>query len=206
MMPRLLLTVGVSAATRARMQFLSRNFCVKMLAIAACLAAGGCASQGVTLPPLPAWQQPAGNAHIPGVYVANQTRAHVPGVPVSYSDATYTIVSREWLDAFIAWTWHAAKAAGVEYTAQSFDCENFAGLFSELASLAAAKAGVRASPLIARVVVGDDGEGRHELVGVVTDRGVFIVEPQPDAGPFRIWALDAYPRQILSVTFGSLNP
>lgn len=166
---------------------------------------GGCASNGVTLPPLPAWRAPEGSASIPAVVVANETRARLPGVPVHYSDRTYTLVNRDWLDAFIAWTWQAAKAAGVSYTAESFDCENFTGLCVEMISLAAARAGVKASPLAAHVIV-QLGDARHELMGVVTDRGVFIVEPQPDAGPFRIWALESYPHRILAVTYGSYNP
>jgi hypothetical protein len=175
-----------------------------MLALASLV--GACASSnGVTLPPLPPWQTPNGATALPSTYIVAETRAKLPGVIVNYADNTYTVVSYAWLDAFIDWTWHAAKAAGISYTPESFDCDNFTDLFVEIASLAAAKAGIRSQPLVARVLVQLDANTRHELAGVVTDRGVFIVEPQPDAGPFRKWKLDAYPAQIISVTFGAYN-
>ena len=44
------------------------------------------------------------------------------------------------------------------------------------------------------------------LVGVSTDRGIYVVEPQPDAGPFRITPLADYPHPILSVELGLGSP
>jgi hypothetical protein len=172
-----------------------------------CVLAGAIGCQtGVMLPPLPNWievKQP-----IPAVAVANEARRLIPGIIVSYSDNTYTLVSKDWLDAYLTWTWEASKAAGVSYTPESFDCEDFALGFHFFAARAAGKAGAKASPLIARVVVAQEsaqGPLRHELIGVATDKGVFIVEPQT-ASPFRIWPLGVYPHKILSATFGDFNP
>ena len=165
----------------------------------------GCQTGGVTLPPLPAWV-PVNHPDIPAVVVANEARRLVPGIAVSYSDATYTLVAKEWLDAYLTWTWQAAKAAGVDYTAESFDCEDFALGFHFFASRAAGKAKLKASPLIGRIVVAQSPTTRHELIVCATTSGIFVVEPQPDAGPFRTWALGAYPHQILSATFGDFHP
>lgn len=172
--------------------------------ILACLT--GCQVQnGVTLPPLPLWvavKQPP----ISAVAVANEARRLVPGLIIAYSDSTYTLISKEWLDAYLTWTWEAAKAAGVSYTPESFDCEDFALGFSFFASRAAAKAGAHSAPLIARIVVAQDANMRHELIACATDQGIFVVEPQPTAGPFRVWPLGSYPHKIISATFGDFNP
>lgn len=175
------------------------------LALAAllCLVAGCATPGGVTLPPLPAWRAPVGDTTvIPVARVVLEAQTIVPGVQIDYSDDTYTIVSDAWLDEYLTWTWSAAKAAGVFYVPGSFDCEDFTIGFYFFATRAAAKANLRCSPLIARVVVQYDATSLHELAGVVTDLGIFIVEPQPDAGPFRKTLLANYPKQILHITFG----
>lgn len=166
---------------------------------------GGCTSTGVTLPPLPAWEQPKGNAIVPAVVVANETMRRLPGIVVNYSDRTYTIVAESWLDKYIVWTWHAAKQADIDaFVDESRDCDNFTGLFVEIAPIAASKAGVKAQPLVGRVLVQDSPTTRHELAGVMTDNGPFIIEPQVNA-PRRKWRLEAYPKPILAVTWGSYN-
>lgn len=166
----------------------------------------GCQStNGVTLPPLPLWvevKQPPVSA----VQVANEARRLGPGIIVAYSDNTFTLVSKGWLDAYLTWTWEASKVAGVSYTPQSFDCEDFALGFYFFATRSAAKAGVKTAPLMARIVVAQSPTTRHELIAVATDHGAFIVEPQADAGPFRIWPLGSYPHKIISATFGDFNP
>ena len=68
----------------------------------------------------------------------------------------------------------------------------------EVARLRAAQTGVKTSPLVARVVIAVP-PATHAIVGVATDRGIFLVEPQPDAGPFRIKPLIGYPNQIIEV-------
>jgi hypothetical protein len=169
------------------------------------LALTGCTHSGITLPSLPSWvevRQPP----VSGVQVANEARRLVPGLIVSYSDSTYTLVSKDWLDTYLAWTWEASKAADITYTPQSFDCEDFAIGFHFFATRAAAKAGTKASPLIARIVVAQAPGMRHELIACATTEGIFVVEPQPDAGPFRVWKLGSYPHQIISATFGDFNP
>ncbi len=162
----------------------------------------GCASDGVTLPPLPIWQNTDGSKPIMATDVAIEVRKLVPNATIHFQDASYILVSKEWLDDYLVWTWDAAKRAGLEYTPESFDCDDFSVLFTTLASRAAAKAEVKSAPLMARLVVGLPDGKRHELVGVATDKGIFIVEPQPDAGPFRITPLSKYPNPIQSVTFG----
>jgi hypothetical protein len=179
---------------------------MKTLIILLALIVSGCNTGGVSLPPLPAWKAPADGSPLLAIYVKSQASLLVPGVPVHSSDLIYTRINHEWLESYLSWTWHAAKAAGIRYTVESFNCVEFAKAFDVFANLAAAKAGVERSPLLARLVVAWDGGTRHALIGVVTDRGIYVVEPQPDAGPFRIWPLAGYPRQILSITLGDFNP
>lgn len=178
------------------------------LGIALLAAFAGCTSSstGVTLPPLPAWQTPADPTPIPVQVLCYQTQLRYPAARVSAQDDVYTRVSRAWLDEYLRWTWEAARAAGVRYTPQSFDCEDFALGFYFFASLSASKAGQRAAPCIARLVIEWDAGARHELIGVVTDAGLFVVEPQPDAGPFRVWPLETFPRKILAITYGDASP
>ena len=66
-----------------------------------------------------------------------------------------------------------------------FDCDKFALGFYFFATLADSRSKTEASPLIARIVVDMPFNQRHELNAAFTDEGVFVVEPQPDAGPFR---------------------
>jgi hypothetical protein len=179
---------------------------VRLLLAILALAVSGCA-HGVTLPPLPAWVQPAGATEISAARVAAEARAMIPGVQIgSFGDSTYTLVSRSWLDAFLTWTWHAGKAAGITYTPESFDCEDFAALFGVMAGLSASKAGVKAKPLTPIAVVEWSATERHAMVAVATDQGPVIVEPNPAGGAFRVWPLATYPKRIRSLDFGPINP
>lgn len=172
------------------------------------LVLSGCATQpGVTLSPLPAWRAPiAAETTFLSTRVAALARNAVPGAFVSHADDRYTLISHRWLEEYLSWTWHASKAAGIRYTPESFDCDDFSRIFETLATLAAAKAGVHAAPTLARIVVDLDGRTRHALLGVATDAGLFVVEPQPDAGPFRIVPLALYKQPIRSIIFGDFNP
>lgn len=140
--------------------------------------------------------------------VGTRAAAILPGVPVFASDSAYTTIDHAWFLDFLAWEWEAERALGIVYTPESFDCEDFALGFSWAVSRAAAKAGVKAAPLVARIVVitSLDPPARHELIAVATDRGIFVVEPQANAGPFRVWPIETYPKQILSVVFGDYQP
>ena len=129
-----------------------------------------------------------------------------PLARLSGSDDSYTRVSHAWLERYVTWTWAAAKAVGLRYVPESFDCENFATLFCEIAAKKAAGAGTRSAPLVAVVTLAQPGGARHAMVGVATDRGLYIVEPQPDAGPFRIKPVADYQGRILSVVLGAYNP
>lgn len=172
------------------------------------LALAGCQSTGVTVPRIPDWQAPIDSTHISALAVQSQVMALLPGVPVHTSDATYTRISHDWLEEFLRWEWEVQAALGVAYTPESFDCEDFSLGFAWAASRAAAKAGLKVAPLVARIVVlqSFNPPTRHSMIGVATDRGLFVVEPQPDAGPFRITPLSRFDRTILSVVLGDYNP
>lgn len=172
------------------------------------LALTGCNTTGdVTLPRAPAWVQPGDARTFDNAAIVAEIRRILPGVKIAgISDRQYTLVSYKWLKDFVDWTWHAAPAAGITYRLNTFDCENFTNLFNEVVALKASQAGVNAAPLAAAVSVQFSPTSLHALVGVATDRGIFIVEPQPDAGPFRITALADYKQPILAVELGLASP
>ncbi len=158
----------------------------------------GCASPDVvTIPRAPAWILPRDGGPVTGYQVRAEVARVAPGARLTLRDDAYSRVSRAWLDAYVRWTWEATKATGIRYVPESFDCENFAGLFAEVARAKAAAAGVTTAPLLAVIVVRNDGPGTHALIAVATDAGIFVVEPQPDAGPFRIRPLADYAGRII---------
>jgi hypothetical protein len=160
----------------------------------------GCQSTGViTIPVAPAWVQPAATREFDSLTIYQQVQHAVPGAAVTWSDGIYTLLSARWVRVYTSWTWEAAKAIGLRYQPESFDCENFAGLFAEVARKKAADAGLHTAPLIAKVTVELSSGKFHAIVGVATDEGLFLIEPQPDAGPFRITPLASYPHRILRV-------
>lgn len=175
----------------------------------------GCATaDSVAIPRAPAWVQVEGASTVPVATVVFECNRLLPGVPVTYADGTYAIVSHAWLVDYLRWTSKAAFEADAVYTSESWDCDDFALGFYLIATRKAAQAGIKAAPLIARIVVAQtaafatvpgSSSGKHALIGVATDRGIFIVEPQP-AGGLRIAPLAAYPNRILAVTFGDYNP
>jgi hypothetical protein len=178
-----------------------------LLSLLALLLLAGCAGSGITIPELPRWPA-ASVVTVPSATIEAEVRARWPDARFYRSDDRYVVVSHAWLESYLNWTWSAAKAAGVGYTPESWDCDDFALAFTLFASRAAAKAGVHAAPLMARIVVVQTeatpsmARSLHELVGVVTDRGIFIVEPQPDAGPFRVTPITKYSRPVLTVILG----
>lgn len=168
--------------------------------IALVLTFAGCQSADyVSIPRAPAWVLPKDARPVTGAEVRAQVQRLAPFATLTLTDATYSRVSRAWLTAYVSWTWEATRATGISYTPESFDCENFAGLFTEIACVKAAASGQRTAPLVAVVVLTTDGPARHAMVAVATDEGVVVVEPQPDAGPFRIHPLADYAGRIVEV-------
>lgn len=151
------------------------------LLIAACLT--GCDPEGyVKVPRLPAWQDS-------GVtYTQQEVKEYIlvhAGVFPNLSDATYTAMTDEWVDRILKWTWHFSHATGIAYTKDSFDCDKFAKAVSLAAEIACARAGIEAQPLVARVYVrqikefgGIPAGGTHAVNAVLTESGVWIIEPQ----------------------------
>lgn len=159
----------------------------------------GCSTTDtLSIPRAPTWQQPSDTSPIAAWQVRVTVNKLRPGVPVDISDFTFTRISHAWLERYVEWTWEAAKALGIRYTPESFDCENFARLFNEIVRLKASQAGVQAAPLCAEVWIMMPA-GAHSIVGVATDKGIFLIEPQPDAGPFRIKALADFPYPITAI-------
>lgn len=164
------------------------------------LILAGCATDDtVVIPRAPAWVLASDPRPVTGYELRMESARIAPLAKLTIQDETYTRVSRSWLDRYCDWTWQATKATGIRYVPESFDCENFAGLFAEIARAKAAAAGQQTAPLIAVIVVRVSPTTTHALVAVATDRGIFVIEPQPDAGPFRIKPLSDYAGRILEI-------
>lgn len=156
------------------------------LALLLALFLAGCETPGreyVKVPKLPVW---TGNSVI---YEQADVKAYVfehARVFPLLSDSQYVGLSDDWLDRFLEWTWHFSHATGIAYTKESFDCDKFSKAASLAAEIAAGRAGIEAQPLIARIDVvqnksfgGVDATGKgHSLNAVLTESGVWIVEPQ----------------------------
>lgn len=184
-------------------------FAVAMLALVIWIivVGSGCQNQNtVTLPRIPAWIPPTDSKVYSQLEVEVNAHLLVPDAVINVGGNAYTLVSKKWLDEYLTWCWEAAKDDGISYTPESFDCKAFTKLFDALAGLAASRTGQKTVPLLARLVVTVSVDLRHELAAVATDEGVFVVEPQVDAGPFRATLLAKYPNKILSATFGDFNP
>lgn len=173
------------------------------------LIGAGCTTPAgtVTIPALPEWREPADPRPLSALAVRGHLWSILPGVPVHTADSLYSRINHEWFEEVLRWEWEVAKILGIDYVPESGDCDDFAVGFAWAVSRAAAKAGTRAAPLIARIVIAQPPAARHALNGVATDRGLFLVEPQPHAGGFRITPLTAFPRdRILSVVLGDYQP
>jgi hypothetical protein len=178
---------------------------VKIAALlVALLISAGCTSQrSISVPRVPDWI-PAKAVTVSEVIARSRQLVHVSP---QLSDGAFTTVSREWLDLALPWSWEFAIATGLAYVPESFDCDKFAKAFSLSAEISAARAGVKAQPLVARIYVmqvkawgGIPIGGAHALIAVATDAGVIIVEPQTRA----TISLDEYPNRdhIFAVKIG----
>lgn len=170
------------------------------LAVVVLLVAGCAMSPGatITVPMLPVWREPANAAAIPAWQVMQEVTNLAPAAQLSTSDSTFTLIQRDYAVELVAWTRafitaeEHSHAAGLHYTAESFDCDKFAKAFTLAVELAAGRAGVRAQPLAARIFVHQvaafggvpavppPGDG-HALVALATDAGILVVEPQTGA-------------------------
>ena len=159
--------------------------------VALLLAFGaGCATSGdtVTLRRLPTWVAPADAHPITQFEVAVQVQSHAPGAILDTPDSTFTPVAHEWLVATVRWAWDTKKQLNLAtFSSESWDCDDFAREFSRLANKAAARAGVRAQPLVAVIEVRQEREfggvpagGLHALNAFYSDRGLFVYEPQTE--------------------------
>lgn len=159
-----------------------------LLTVAAILLAGCQSSNGVTVPRVPAWIHPSDARTFTAAEVRSEIqRLTSPFTGIDTSDATFTPVSHVWLEQVLPWSWHFARAAGLAYTSEAFDCDKFALALAFSANVAAGRAGVKAQPLFARIYVtqrvpwGGVNDGEHALNAVLTDRGIYVIEPQTRA-------------------------
>jgi hypothetical protein len=174
------------------------------------LAAPAFAADTVKLTRPPQWRPPENTQIVTMAELVQLAHAQLPGVPITASDVKFQLVSYQWLEEFVEWTWTFDREIGLDYVPESFDCDDYAMMFSLFSSRVASLAGVKASPLVGRIVVRHDiafggvkatpGKN-HALICVATDRGIYIVEPQTNS-PFRLVPLTKYKNRIWKLTLG----
>lgn len=150
------------------------------------------------MPPLPEWGK--------GIYAPTKfsevvaiIKRHSPYSLVEQpKDTAFITVPSESLAAAVKWTLTSITSAGVKYTAESFDCENFClELYQTLCKMAA-KAGKLASPCVGCISVsatqpwaGVNAGGNHALCVVMTELGAIVVESQNG----QMTPIEAYPNR-----------
>jgi hypothetical protein len=139
----------------------------------------------VEVPRVPAWRAPLDGRTFTAMQVRQEIqRLTTPFTAIDTTDATFAPLSHEWFTEALDWSWHFAKATGLAYTPESFDCDKFSLALALAANIAAGRAGVKAQPLLARIHVNNlvpwagVRDGAHALNAAMTDRGLFVVEPQ----------------------------
>lgn len=154
-----------------------------VLAFSGCVAAGDAGT--INLRRVPAWIEPSPARTYTQAEVAAGIREILPFVAIDTTDATFTAVSHEWLTQTIEWTRDTAVRTGLGlYVGESWDCDKFALAFALPANIAAQRARVSAQPLVARIYVrqlvpfAGVRDGIHALNAFLSDRGIFVYEPQ----------------------------
>lgn len=140
-------------------------------------------SGSIVLPPLPVW--PAGRAFCSLEFVAQAIRRHSPGCTIAQpKDASFIIVPLALLREAIAWSLRLQRQLG-GFTAESRDCDDFADAFDCAVSWMCSRAGITAAPVVGCISVeqrhpwaGAPAGGAHAINLVLTDAGLWIVEPQ----------------------------
>lgn len=144
-----------------------------------------------TVPTIPAWVAPASSTSITQQDVLAAVQVHAPYALVLMSDLKFTTVNAAHAREVVAWTqrfvWLQGK--GFKWTAESLDCDKWAKAFSLVFEISAARSGVTAQPLVARIYVNQNkafggvpamppGQNGHALIAIATDAGLIVVEPQ----------------------------
>lgn len=113
-------------------------------------------------------------------------RRHAPNCTMGYAkDGAFVVVPMTVLDAAANWTLTSLKNQGITYGPEAFDCENFVNELHQTLCKMAVLAGIKATPLTCCVMAnlthawaGAGSTGAHALTGVLTNRGVVIMESQ----------------------------
>lgn len=175
----------------------------------------------INIPKFPAFKPGLDSNGNPIIYTREQVISHIKNVlvpkvnpaiitDIEANDAKYVLVDHDWMISLIDW-WSKFKwIVGVEYKNESFDCDNFARFLSSIAMLTSDITSSYKIP--AQLMLGtisvfqkepfgrvDASGGTHMLNFFVSEKGIFILEPQSN---FFI-SYDKYPnvRWIYQVGF-----
>lgn len=196
------------------MNNLLRHIPLFLVAVGLTLLCACVPTQGIMVSPLPVWQAPASTAtHVDQFDVVDAVARYASKARVDTSDSQFTVVHHEWAMQLVSWSFNFAGAmssrtdTGRLYAPETFDCDKFAKAFSLAAELSAGRKLSGAQVLVGRIYVqqinafgGVPAGGNHALNFFVSEKGVYIVEPQTG----RVSPLSEYPNRstIYSVKIG----
>ena len=141
-------------------------------------------SRDIVLAPLPEFSAQVRPASFS--LLRNEIARHSPACVFEPElDSAYFLVPSSLLRSAISWTFAELHAQGVGYTANSWDCDDFAAELCQVLRKCAARAGIKVAPLVGQLAVFQQNGwanvapgGYHAVVAVLTDAGVLIVESQ----------------------------
>jgi len=160
-------------------------------------------AKSIILPPMPEWPgdrkpMPVSYGDIRGTIARHTTLVCDYGRP---SDDAFTAIPTVLLGPAVKWTLAALKAQGVSYSANAFDCENFQRELCQTFAKIAARAGFKVAPATGGLSVVQKhawagtaaSSGSHQVASVMTEHGLFIIEPQQPQ--LAISPIEAYPNR-----------
>lgn len=134
-------------------------------------------------------QSDGGEMYITAQQLENRIRKVSPAFKTLYNNKTimrYIVPQHQWFDQLLTSYKQFISFTGVKAKADTWDCENFSGMLNGIVTVRIWKAGyydtraaigwIRASAK--KSWAGIPGGVTHALIIAVTDKGVFIVEPQ----------------------------
>lgn len=154
----------------------------------------------VTLPRLGAWKDTG--ERIPLAKVRAEIAKHAPAAKMSTSDGVFTGVSFEYLEQSLPIIASIGEALGYQWTLNGWDCDKSSKGTSLLFEAKVGEAGIEAQALILRISVFQSvtfgnvpSGGGHSLNAIWTDRGLYVLEPQPTNRTFTLVPWADYPNR-----------
>jgi len=161
----------------------------------------GCSPQ-VNIDKIPEWP---GKPEIVGREALIEAMKGFDGAWVRTDDGAFMVVPHEHAKTIADWWFKYNFQMGLKATPHSWACDKYAKGLVLAFNQSAAKSGIPASPMVAVIPViqaerwGGISAGQyHAVVGIVTDQGLYIIEPQTKFMDRK----EKYPNPIMEIRVG----